>query len=82
MARLAWEGGGGVPWRERKEKPSPSGLVFKAHRLLFHSTLGWKVIKNGFEGSTVEGAEGEALSQRDVPRHVDMNLPKTNSGFE
>jgi len=23
----------------------PEGLVFKAHRLVYHSTLGWRVIK-------------------------------------
>ena len=29
----------------RNVKRSRGGLVFKAHRLVYHSTLGWRVIK-------------------------------------
>ena len=27
------------------------GLVFKAHRLLYHSTLGWRVVEKKKEGT-------------------------------
>ena len=42
---------GVVPQRQkqvlrRKVKRFRGGLVFKAHRLVYHSTLGWRVIKN------------------------------------
>jgi len=34
------------------------GLVFKAHRLLYHSTLGWRVIKKKMKAWVrVEGLE-------------------------
>ena len=35
---------------QRNVKRFPGGLVFKAHRLLYHSTLGLRVIKREREG--------------------------------
>jgi len=32
----------------------PGGLVFKAHRLVYHSTLGWRVIKKMQKAECVE----------------------------
>ena len=32
-------------WYFRNVKRFRGGLVFKAHRLVYHSTLGWRVIK-------------------------------------
>jgi len=45
----------GVPWSfgrpgEYQELPKGHGFVFKAHRLVYHSTLGLRVIKKKKEG--------------------------------
>ena len=33
------------------------GLVFKAHRLVYHSAVGWRVIKNEEERFEVKGLD-------------------------
>jgi len=52
---------------------SPAGLVFKALRLVYHSTLGWRVIKKKkknfrfyreWEVPDPGGEEGEEVSER------------------
>ena len=45
----------------RHVKRFRGGLVFKAHRLVDHSTLGWRVIKNKKkpEGNVVLGGDAE-----------------------
>ena len=43
-----WEAASGAEVREllsRNVKRFRGGLVFEAHRLLYHSTLGWRAIK-------------------------------------
>jgi len=37
--------GFGLELLRRNVKRFRGGLVFKAHRLVYHSTLGWRVIK-------------------------------------
>jgi len=50
------------------------GLVFKAHRLVYHSTLGLRVVKKNlrdgghFEVILIELPVGKALVHRDVQR--------------
>jgi len=55
----------------RNMQRSQGGLVFKAHRLLYHSTLGLKVIKRVWDeeydsGITVQGS-GDGLRMRCEP---------------
>jgi len=59
------------------------GLVFKAHRLLYHSTLGWRVLKNK-KKNLLRGREDVVphvllrLAIPDIParlRHQVMRLP-------
>ena len=47
----------------RNVKRFRGGLVFKAHRLLYHSTLGWRVIKR--ERELGAGEESERAAPRD-----------------
>jgi len=42
----------------RNVKRFRGGLVFKAHRLVYHSTLGMRVIKQRREDQSVAGAGG------------------------
>ena len=51
--------GEGVGPLRRNVKRFRGGLVFKAHRLVYHSTLGSRVIKEGSVGKT--GIDGEAV---------------------
>ena len=50
-------------------RPFRGGLVFKAHRLVYHLTLGLKVIKKKKPESTM------LLGRRDT-RKVDVRLPE------
>ena len=50
--------------RRRNEQRFRGGLVFKAHRLLFHSTLGWSVIQKKREGAPLASEEGTAPPRR------------------
>ena len=43
------------------------GLVFKAHRLLYHSTLGLRVIKKEEEGPRTVGAELDGVAKNNAP---------------
>ena len=52
-------GGGGEQLLRRNVKRFPGGLVFKAHRLLYHSTLGVRVIKKKKKVGANPGALGE-----------------------
>ena len=58
---------------ESKEEENHSrvrgGLVFKAHRLLYHSTLGSRVIKKKKKKSVVPGLEFKT-AVRAVPRRA------------
>ena len=49
-AERAWEIGGRG---SQKLKRFRGGIVFKAHRLVYHSTLGWRVMKKKRRGSQV-----------------------------
>ena len=37
----------GIPWPRRRSLQKAGGFVFQAHILVYHSTLGWRVIKRG-----------------------------------
>ena len=56
------------------------GLAFKAHRLLYHSTLGLRVIKKKMKPAVVEG-HGEALGLVDQVRLLEPGLGFRVSGF-
>ena len=43
---------------------SQVGLVFKAHRLVYHSTLGWRVIKKKKRVGGVGGAIGSVVTHQ------------------
>jgi len=60
----AVRGRGGPLWEVKRFR---GGLVFKAHRLLYHSTLGLRVIKKK-KGRTVVGGEGEDMVPPAIPR--------------
>jgi len=51
--------------KSQKCEAVPKGLVFKAHRLLYHSTLGLRVIK---KKRRVEARARKGTFQREVPR--------------
>ena len=46
----------------RNEKRFQGGLVFKAHRPVYHSTLGWRVIKKKKGERWDETSKGEMIS--------------------
>ena len=69
-------------------KRSRGGLVFKAHRLVYHSTLGWRVIKKEEEGwwkRRVFGFDaqswlGGGVVGDQAGRGVDGSGPATSTG--
>ena len=50
----------------RNVKRFRGGLVFKSHRLVFHSTLGWRVLKKKkkVEQGGAEGGEGGEIIRK------------------
>ena len=69
---------GGVHQLRRNVKRFRGGLVFKAHRLLYHSTLGLRIIKKRRRGCTSRagGEDGEvsALQHRNLPSLSDSRF--------
>ena len=71
---MAFDGAAVLSWNPRQERdalasgraPRPvSGGDFKAHRLVYHSTLGWRVIKKKKKDLCVdEGGDREPHSRR------------------
>jgi len=62
----------GIQLLRRNVKRFRGGLIFKAHRLVYHSTLGWRVIKKkkeytGREGSDL-GFDADAADLRALDR--------------
>ena len=45
----------------RNVKRFRGGLVFKAGRLVYHSTLGWSIVKKRIKEGYLEGARGRGL---------------------
>ena len=56
----------------------PSGLVFKAHKLLYHSTLGSRVIKKKKRGDALLHGGGSVVGDLavHVPVHLDDVTPR------
>ena len=58
-------------------KKFQGGLVFKAHRLVYHSTLGWRVIKK--KTAPAHARQPSALDQIDDFRLTVSWLAEANS---
>ena len=71
-------------WGLRNVQQFRGGLVFKAHRLLYHSTLGLRAIKKkkkgDRDGKAAHAARGEAERGAVVPRRRARNLFVPYSG--
>ena len=56
-------------------KRFPGGLVFKAHRLLYHSTLGSRVIKKKKGGECDQGRDEGNARARQAKLHLQPPAP-------
>ena len=74
----------------QKYEAVPSGLVFKAHRLVYHSTLGSRVLmqkkkKKNLRGNGRAAVDGDDFEvRRDPvpdPRHLHAQLPARRAGI-
>ena len=53
-------------FNNKNVKRSRGGLVFKAHRLLYHSTLGLRVIKSVWRSRSAPSTSSSAAGTRSV----------------